>query len=155
MRRYIVLLLVAALSLSMLAVAAEAKKKKRKPLVTFEAEGSTVLPNPTDLMEVGVTRAEFEQSCAVPTASQGLDGYVIELPRKVSRVTTRVSVTGTSPTGVGLYDLFFFDKSCSFLTQILGSDDFDPLMPRGTAFVLVTNWLGDPSTFRFNATEVR
>lgn len=153
-KKVVTTLLAGVLVLAGIAGSAEAKKKPR-PLVTFEAEGSTTLSNPTDLMGHGITRTEFENSCAVPTITQGVDGFVIELPRKVSAVTTRVSVNGASASGVGLMDLFFFSDLCGDMGEILGSDDFDPLMPAGTKFVLVTNWLGDPTEFTFTATEVR
>jgi hypothetical protein len=57
--------------------------------------------------------------------------------------------------GLNLFDMFFFDETCALTGDILGSDTFDPIMVAGTKYVLVTNWLGDPSTFTFNATEVR
>ena len=156
MRRKLVAGLVIALAVGTVAEAAPAtaKKMRRKP-VTFQAAGSVALPNPTDLMGAGITRTEFETSCAVPAASQGLDGYVIRLPKKVTAVTTNVAVVGTSPSGIGLLDLFFFDGSCAELGEILGSDTGPPVMPSGTKFVLVTNWLGDPTDFVFHAVEPR
>lgn len=155
MRKTLIALLVPAVLVGSLLGPARARKPKKKPPVTFEATGSIAVPNPADVMNAGLTRTEFETACAVPTATQGADGYVVELPPKVTAVTSRVYVTGTSPTGVGLLDMFFFDESCGSLGRILGSDDGDPLMPAGTKFVLVTNWLGDPTTFTLTATEVR
>lgn len=155
-RKLVITLLVATMILGTLLAPTQAKKpKKKKSPVTFEAEGSVAIANPADLTGVGITRAEFESGCSVPTFTQGVDGYVIELPPKVTSVSTRVFVTGTSPSGVGLLDMFFFDEACRDMGQILGSDDFDPIMSMGTKFVLVTNWLGDPTDFTFNATEVR
>lgn len=154
MRKLIISLLVPVIVIGGLLGPVSAKKKKRAP-VTFKADGSILVPNPLDLMDVGITRTEFESACEVPFATQGLDGFVIEVPRAVSAVNTRVSVTATSASGVGLIDLFFFDENCTDVGMILGSDDFDPLMYAGTKFVLVTNWLGDPTDFTFSATEVR
>lgn len=156
MRKSLITLLVPAMLVGSLLGPVHAKKaKKKKPPVTFEATGAIKLPNPTDLIDVGITRSEFESACSVPAATQGVDGYVVELPAEVTAVSTRVYVTGTSPSGVGLLDMFFFDESCTDRGYILGSDDGDPIMPAGTKFVLVTNWLGDPTDFTFNATEVR
>lgn len=156
MRKSIITVLVPALFVGSLLAPAQAKKvRKKKPPVTFEATGSIALPNPLDLMDVGITRTEFESSCSVPAVTQGADGYVVELPPEVSAVSTRVYVTGTSPSGVGLLDMFFFGEDCTAYGSILGSYDGDPIMPAGTKFVLVTNWLGDPTSFTFSATQVR
>ena len=157
MRKLLITLMVPTMILASLLAPAQARKakKKKKPLVTFETNGSIAVANPADLFDVGITRSEFETGCSVPAVTQGVDGYVIELPPKVSAVTTRVLVSGTSPSGVGLLDMFFFDKTCANTGRILGSYDGDPIMAAGTKFVLVTNWLGDPIEFTFNATEVR
>lgn len=155
MRKSVITLLVPAMLVGSLLGPADAKKAKTKRPVTFEASGSIVLSQPLDLMDVGITRTEFQSACSVPSVTQGVDGYVIELPPEVTAVSTRVSAAGTSPTGVGLLDLFFFDESCAARGDILGSFDGDPIMPAGTKFVLVTNWLGDPTDFTFYAAEVR
>ena len=156
MQKLLTTLLVPTMIMGALVAPVEAKKaKKKKPPVTFEADGSIAVANPADLLDVGITRSEFETSCSVPAVTQGVDGYVIELPPEVTAVTTRVFVTATSPSGVGLIDMFFFDENCAGMGRILGSDDFDPIMAPKTKFVLVTNWLGDPTDFTFTATEAR
>jgi hypothetical protein len=155
-RKNLIVLLVPAVLVGSLLAPAQAKKPKaKKPPVEFQAEGSIALSNPTDLAGVGVTRTEFERDCIVPAATQGLDGYVVELPPEVTLVDARVYVTATSPTGLGLFDMFFFDAYCSDMGERLGSDDGDPIMSAGTKYVLVTNWIGDPASFTFDATEVR
>ena len=146
---------VVAVTLGLLAGAAVAPaeaKKKKKP-VTFSAEGSLVLGNPGDLNDAGVTRQEFLAGCAVP-ATQGLDGYVIELDDKISAVSSDVQVSGGDAAGLYDLDMYFFDEECtptgSYSTA--ASDEFGLMLP-GSKYVLVTAFTGLEITFKFEATE--
>lgn len=156
MRRAIVV----AVTLGLLAGAAVApaeakKKKKKKPPVTFQTEGSLVTANPGDLNGAGVTRQEFLAQCAVP-ASQGFDGYVIELDDKISAVTAEVQVTGTDVTGSHDLDLYFFNEACDPTgeSSTEAADEFGTMIA-GTKYVLVTAFIGTDITFTFDATEIK
>jgi hypothetical protein len=158
-RKLIVGLVVALVFGSVVSAGPATAKKNRKP-VSFEAEGSLLLPNPNDFDVVGpsyagITRTEFESACAVPTQTQGLDAYVIELPAKVTRVDSIVYADVTNATGLNQLDFFFFDETCAPLGELLSFQDAQPLMPRGTKFVLVRNWFSDSTDFVFYANEAR
>lgn len=155
MRRAVVVAVTLGLLAGAAVAPAEAKKKKKKAPVTFSAEGSLVLGNPGDLNDAGVTRQEFLAGCAVP-ATQGLDGYVIELDDQISAVSSDVQVSGADAAGLYDLDMYFFDDSCSstgsFSTE--ASDEFGTMLP-GTKYVLVTAFTGLEITFKFEATETR
>ena len=156
MRRAIVV----AVTLGLLAGAAVApaeakKKKKKKPPVTFQAEGSLITSNPGDLNGAGITRNEFTAQCAIP-ASQGLDGFVIELDEKISAVTSMVQVTGTDATGMHDLDLYFFDDGCGATgeSSTEAADEFGTMVA-GTKYVLVTAFTGAEIAFTFEAEEMK
>lgn len=152
MRRAVVVAVTLGLLAGAAVAPAEAKKKKKKP-VTFSAEGSLILGNPGDLNDAGITRQEFLAQCAVP-ATQGVDGFVIELDEKISAVTSDVGVSGTDAAGLHDLDMYFYDESCSptgsFSTE--ASDEYGVMFP-GTKYVLVTAFTGLEVTFKFEAVE--
>ena len=155
MNRKLVVGLVAAVAAGSLAIAAPSSAGERKKPLTFKASGSLLAPSPIDLFGQGITRTEFTTACAVP-ATQGLDGYVIELPKKMTLVDSTVYTEATGLVGLNLLDLFFFSEDCTEMGDFLGSDEGVPVIPQGTKYVLVTNWFGEPeTTFDFYATEAR
>lgn len=157
MRRSIVIALVACLLGAFVALPAEAKKKKRKkkPPVTFKAEGTLAVANPATLEQGGVTQNEFIATCAAP-ASQGLDGYVIELPAKVGKVTSKVSVTGGDATGIYDLDMYYYDKDCGYkAASSTAGDDEIGAMPSGTKYVVVAAFWGVDVDFEFKSVEMR
>lgn len=158
MRR--VLVLVLALSLlagASLAPAGAKKKKKKKPApITFEASGSFMLPNPADYTnEASITRNEFVATCAIP-ATQGLDGYVVELSDEISKVSAQVGVTG-SDAGVGHdLDMYFFSAECAPTgSASTETQDEIGIFPAGTKYVLVTAFVGLQIEFDLAATEIQ
>ncbi|MDQ4124567.1 MAG: hypothetical protein M3134_03060 [Actinomycetota bacterium] len=156
MRRPLVAALTACLLLGGAAAPATAKKKKpRKPPVTFEATGTLALGHPGDVANgVNATRALFLESCSVPP-TQGTDGYVIELPAKVTAVVTNVTISGSSQGDVHDLDISFYDESCGSLGSLAteNAEEFG-LMPVGTKYVLVTAFMGAQTDFIFKAEEV-
>lgn len=153
MRRTLVAGLAACLAAGALVAPAIAKKKPRP--VRFEESGAIAAGYPGDFAAgVNVTRNTFLESCAIPP-TQGTDGYVIELPAKVSAQAANVTLTGADLTGLYDVDMHFFDESCApngALSSEL-SDEFG-LMPEGTRYVLVTAFSGVEITFTFAAEGV-
>jgi PQQ-like domain len=106
------------------------------------AQGNIAGSNPASGDTVGLTEAEFLASCAIPQ-SQGLDGFVFEVPEAFRDGKSTVSVKGLS---AGPYDLDarFYKADCTdagggLLTNNV--DESGPL-PAGAAFVMVNQFLG-------------
>ena len=152
MRRTILVALSLGLLAGALSMPAEAGKKKVKP---FKTTGSIAVGHPANYEAgVGITRAEFIETCAVPQ-SQGIDGYVVEIPAKYMRKSAKVSAVGSSETGAYDLDLFFYNASCTEIGRAgdIGTDQTG-VMPAGTKFVLVNSWepAGAAIEFTFTAT---
>jgi hypothetical protein len=157
-RRSFVVVLVACLVAALMVMPVEAKKKKRKkrkPPVTFQAEGSFALANPATLENQGITQNEFMASCAIP-ASQGVDGFVIELPAKVTKVASTVSAIGGDTTGIYDLDMYFYNSSCAPMGAASSAgDDEIGAMPAGTKYVVVAAFWGVDVNFAFKSVELR
>ncbi|HVE75940.1 MAG TPA: hypothetical protein VND22_04130 [Actinomycetota bacterium] len=129
---------------------------------TFEASGRFALPNTLAeghfwVVAVdsswGITGTEFRRTCTIP-ASQGLDGYVVELPDNLSTVPVDVNLDVTAGTKFHKTYMIFFDKNCRTVGwNGWNTDDDQGLMPLGTKYVLVTARLGAFFTFDLKATE--
>lgn len=159
MRRSLVLALVLTLLGGALVTPAHAQKKKKKP-VTFEESGSFVLGHPatligTGIAGAGVTGTEFIGTCGIP-ASQGLDGYVVELSDEISQVPAEVSVSGSDATGTYDLDMYFFNAECGSVgEQSTENSDEVGAFAAGTKYVLVTAFMGLEVEFTLEATEIR
>ena len=154
MRRTVLVALILGLLVGALSMPADAKKKKKpKP---FVITGSIEVLAAADYdAQVSVVRAEFEQTCAIPS-SQGTDGYVVEIPATHMKKPANVLATGSDMTGTYDIDLYFYSDSCSALGQAneTGSDQMG-LMPAGTKYVLVNAWDGVQLEFTFTATPLK
>lgn len=153
-------------------------KKKVKPPVTFEASGSFAMSaTPTTIRQVSsfsgfpfergdITGNEFRNTCSIP-ASQGVDGYVVELSDAISAVTSTVLVSGSDATGIGHdFDMYFFDADCASTGASTGDStyrrppgtnygDERGVFRAGTKYVLVTAGGGPGLEFTLYATEKR
>lgn len=151
MRRALVLLLIAALLLPTGALAGKKKKGNKKPKPWTSEEGTIEVAHPVLYSTSGdilsVTVQEFKNSCAIPS-SQGVDAYLFEVPVPYQKLEATASAIGSS-VGAGGYDLdmFFFDANCeiTFVSQASGTDEVT-VMPKGTAWIAVANYLADPNT---------
>jgi hypothetical protein len=137
-----------------MALPADAKKRKKKP-VTFSTDGSFAVANPATLENSGVTQNEFMATCAIP-ASQGLDGYVVELPAKVTKVSSEVTVAGGDATGIYDLDMYFYNADCAptGAASSAGSDEVGA-MPAGTKYVVVAAFWGVGVDFTFKSVQLR
>ncbi len=137
-----------------------AKKKKKKPpapvTITFEESGSMTIPGPTGAAYKGLTEGEFTlvNTCASMPASQGLDGYVIELPAEFRLGTASLQVTGADATGFYDMDAYFYDAGCSLMQGVSLLEGSDPAgsVPPGATWVVVDLFVGAEATFDLKAT---
>lgn len=134
-----------------LAPLAAAGKKKKKPKPWKSEEVTIAVAHPIFYGATGqvnaVTIQEFQHRCAEP-ASQGLDAWVFEIPKPYQKLDAAVEATGSSA-GYLSYDLdvFFFDAECQLtLTSQAEGTDETAFMPKGTVWIGVHNYLGDPQT---------
>src|SRR4051812_4325275 len=96
-----------------------------------------------------ITAKEFEQSCALPS-SNGLDGYVFQVPKQFAKVDAQIDAIGPGAgTGAAGYDLdiYLYNSDCqpTLAFNSTGTDETG-LLPKGTPWVFVHNYLGDPNT---------
>jgi len=147
MKKLLVFLLV--LSLVGGAQSALAGKRKKKPKPYKSEQVTLAVPHPVAFSNTGsvnsITAKEFENTCALPS-SNGLDAYVFEVPAAFKRFDARVEAIGEGggPLGYDL-DIYLYDASCqvTFPFNAAGTDETG-LLPKGTAFILIHNYLGDP-----------
>ncbi|MGI8774025.1 MAG: hypothetical protein ACR2KQ_03245 [Actinomycetota bacterium] len=158
MRRSLAVLMTACLLSGALAGTADAGKKKKKgkkkPPITFEAEGSLLIGNPADFAAAaGLTRQDFLATCAEPL-SQGLDGYVIELPEEFYSLSAEVLIRGADPLALYDLDLFFFSADCSPRGEQAtpDSDELGFIAP-DTKYIFVSAFTGAEITFDVTVTE--
>ncbi|MEA2447343.1 MAG: extracellular elastinolytic metalloproteinase [Actinomycetota bacterium] len=136
-----------ALPLLLAGPAAVAGKKAPKP---YKSEEVTIaVPHPVLYGQSGavntITAKEFEQSCAIPS-SNGLDAYVFEVPKEYKNVQAQISAIGTAATPAGYdLDIYLYDASCktTFAINAEGTDE-SGIVPKGTAFILIHNYVGEP-----------
>ena len=155
MRKALTALVILCLAMGTLAGPAVAKKKKKRAPVTFEATGSFLVANPGEFANgLGITHNEFQQTCAIP-ATQGLDGFVVELSKQISAVTANVIVTGSDATGIHDLDMNFYDAECNS-TGVASTEASDEMgvFPAGTKYVVVTAFYGVELEFTLNAAEL-
>ena len=151
-RRLAALGLVLAVAVGIVAAPAQSKPKRVKPR-SFEAEGTLLTANPITLRRIGVTRGDFQRNCAIPP-TQGIDGYVIPVPEEFQSSESATYVTGTDAIGQPDLDMYYFDAECAEIgASATGRFSETGVMPAGTAFVLVSAFLGGSSEFTFEASQ--
>ena len=159
-KKLLVLGLTATLVVGALVMPAEAKKRKVKPPVTFESSGSLAMTVVGQSSLLSITSNEFRNTCSIP-ASQGVDGYVVELSDAISAVTSTVVVSGSDATGFGHdFDMYFFDADCTSTGEAAAltapaTGDASGVFPAGTKYVLVIAGGGPGLEFTLHASEKR
>ncbi len=135
-----------ALAVVLVPSAASAGKKKLKPYKSDTvsiAMGHPVL-NSASGSVVSVTGQEFIARCDLP-ATNGLDGYVFEIPKPYQKVNATIEAIGSTPSPEYDVDIYTFDSDCN-LVQALNAPGYDEsgAIMKGTAFVFVHNYLPGP-----------
>lgn len=155
MRRTIAFALALTVIAGLSAAPALAKKKKAKPPITFEASGAFSVGHPVSFFEVSITGSELTTTCAIP-ASQGTDGFVVELSDEISKVAASVSVTGSDATGLYDLDMYFFNADCAPVGAASTAESNEiGAFGAGTKYVLVNSFAGAQITFDLTATEIK
>ena len=152
MKKLLVLALVLGLVVSIVGPAGAKKKKKApKPYVTEEVsiELGHPMNNGNTGTLTGVTGQEFLLTCAVPS-SNGVDGWVFEVPAEYQKIAASAEAVGTSVTDAASpadMDMYFYDESCAQVGQAnaAGTDEFGAISP-GVAYIFLHNYAGGPTT---------
>jgi extracellular elastinolytic metalloproteinase len=164
MKKLVVLPLASILVLSVVGGPALAGKKKKKPkppvpvtqTITFEAEGTARVPAVTNAAGGGVTELEFTvaNNCESMPATQGHDGYVVELPAEYRDGNATLTVTGSDATGQYDYNVYLYDSECTLMEPYLedGSDASGGI-PAGAQWVVVDLVMGAEGAFKLTATN--
>jgi hypothetical protein len=154
LKKTIVLMLIVALVAALGSTATAGKKKKKGPKPFTSSEGLIGVPHTVLYSSSGevnsVTAKEFEARCAIP-ASNGLDAYVWEVPAEYQAIESNIETFSAGSS----YDLyaFFYKEDCTLQAYSLTASGSTGLvanapkgiMPAGTAYVLMANFLGDPA----------
>jgi putative nucleotidyltransferase with HDIG domain len=112
------------------------------PARSFSAQGQVVAPDLLGRIGVGLTNRGPVGGCG-PSASQGLDAWVFELPADGPGPGASVKATGSGL--LGLYNLAvtFLSEDCTVLGELDSpAADEAGVLPVGTRFVVVSDRLG-------------
>jgi hypothetical protein len=145
-KKFVILGVIAALAVMSPAASAAKKPKPYKSEDVQIAVAHPILWGNTGSIN-SVTAKEFEQTCALPS-SNGLDGYIFQVPKEFAKVDAQIDAKGTpgGPAGYDL-DIYLYDSNCqpTLAFNTAGTDETG-LIPKGTPWVFVHNYLGDPNT---------
>lgn len=132
------------LMLSAIGAPAAARRKPTK-YQTFTEDGSTLVAGVTT-----ITWFEFQLSCPEPPISQGVSGYLIELPDEFTTGTATATVQGAgSPGVIPDFSISVWSRSCE---QLVNTQPVPQTVPAGGALVMVEADLDFGATFTFTAT---
>ena len=127
----------------------------------FDDSGTIVTGNPAtgETVErvVGVTGQEFSNTCPDPyaaPATQGVDGWISQLPAGFGDGTHTITVTGgETPAGHDI-DVYFLDSACVVTgSAATSAPDESGVIPGGTAYVLTQLYTGANVPFTLKAVD--
>ena len=139
---------------------AAAKKKKKGPKPYTSEEATINVGHPVFYGQSGtvlsLTAQEFLNSCAIPQ-SNGLDAYIYEVPADYQNITASIQAFGSEGTQYPYdLDIFLFDENCGQVGVFNStSTDEGGILTKGTAFVLLYNYTGDPVTVHYELKPVK
>ena len=112
----------------------------------FTAEGQLLAPDLLGRLGIGLTNRGPVGGCG-PSASQGLDAWVFELPADGPGPGAPVKATGSDLLGLHNLAVVFFSEGCDVLGQLdTEAADEAGELPAGTRFVVVSDRLGVGTT---------
>jgi hypothetical protein len=108
----------------------------------FTAKGQLVAPDLLGRLGIGLTNRGPVGGCG-PSATQGLDAWVFELPTDGPGADAPVKATGRDLLGLHNLAVAFLNESCDTLGQLdTEAADEAGVLPSGTRFVVVSDRLG-------------
>jgi hypothetical protein len=108
----------------------------------FTAQGQLVAPDLLGQLGIGLTNRGPVGGCG-PTASQGLDAWVFELPTDAPAAGAPVRVTGSDLLGLHNLTAWFVSEDCTPLGELnTEAADEAGVLPAGTHYVVVSDRLG-------------
>jgi hypothetical protein len=112
------------------------------PPQQFTARGQLVAPDLLGQIGIGLTNRGPVGGCG-PTASQGLDAWVFELPADFPAAGAPVKVTGSDLLGLHNLTAQFVSEDCTLLGELntVAADEAG-VLPAGTRYVVVSDRLG-------------
>lgn len=112
-------------------------------------------PAPASILFFGVTEGEFRvaNACASMPASQGFDGWVVEIPEDFRLGTGTLEVIGSDTTGQMDLDLYFVDASCTLMEPYMqdGANPSGAILP-GATWAVIDLFVGANASFDLKAT---
>ena len=140
-----------ALSLALTAGNGALAAKKKKPKRWKSETVSLGIAHPVVYGSTGqvnsVTAHEFVARCDTP-ASQGVDGWVFEVPGEYQKINAVVKAVGHAAGPVGYdVDIYSYDADCAIksVSNAEGTDENGYILA-GSAWIFVHNYQGDPNT---------
>ncbi len=113
----------------------------------FTAQGQLLVPDLLGRLGIGLTNRGPAGGCG-PSASQGLDGWVFDLPADAPGAGAPVKATGRGGL-LGLYNLAvtFIDEACTVVGELdTPAADEAGVLPAGTRYVFISDQLGIGTT---------
>lgn len=108
----------------------------------FTAQGQLVAPDLLGQIGIGLTNRGPAGGCG-PSASQGLDAWVFELPPDAPAAGAPVKVTGSDLLGLHNLTVRFVAEDCTLLGELnTEAADETGVLPAGTRYVVVSDRLG-------------
>jgi putative nucleotidyltransferase with HDIG domain len=112
----------------------------------FTAQGQVVAPDLLGRIGIGLTNRGPAGGCG-PSASQGLDAWVFELPADAPGPGAPVKATGSDFVGLHNLAVTFVSQDCKVLGQLdTPAADEAGVLPAGTRYVVVSDRLGIGTT---------
>jgi putative nucleotidyltransferase with HDIG domain len=119
------------------------------PVRPYTAQGQLVAPDLLGRLGLGLTTAGAPGGTCGPSATQGLDAWVFELPAGASGGGAPVKVTGSDLLGLHNLSVAFLSADCHVLGQLdTPAADEAGVLVEGTRYIVVSDRLGIGTTVR-------
>lgn len=134
-------------------LAAAAVPARVSAAATHVEEGEVLLPAPLSGLVGGITENDLAQFCVSPPLTQGVDGWVFEIPDGFAGGPARV--TGAGP--VYDFDAYFYTEDCAYIrdtSMATESPDEEGQIPADAAFIVADLFVGLDALVQFCAGDL-